>query len=208
MHRGVARLRSDSGPCSPSATAATDPFPVPASDWSRLRGMSEFTLHAPDPSSQRELDHLCIFAMMTLWESRPEMRVDPKTLPDFGFDSHRRIFEAGLKNPDQRYRIAVDGEANIVGHSVVVVRHDRDVPYGFLWSRYVLPQYRRRGLARQLLHDSLDWLKTQRGPVAYAEVHIHTENQAARRLFERERFTIVDRRTERWPYLVLRHDLM
>lgn len=170
--------------------------------------MSELILRAPDPSSERELDHLCIFAMMTQWESRPEVRVDPAKVPDFGFDAHRRMFRAGLSNPDQRYRIAVDGDANIVGHSVVVVRSDREAPYGYFWSRYVLPAYRRRGLARRFLRDSLDWLKTRRTPLAYAEVHIHTENVAARSLFELEGFTVVDRRTERWAYHVLRHDLM
>ena len=142
--------------------------------------MPEFTLHAPDPSSERELDHLCIFAMMTLWESRPEMRVDPAKLPDFDFEAHRRIFRAGLSNPDQHYRIAVDGEANIVGHSIAVVRNDRDVPYGYFWSRYILPRYRRRGLARQFLRESLDWLKSRpRSPRLRRGPHPYREHPAA-----------------------------
>ncbi|MBX2799748.1 MAG: GNAT family N-acetyltransferase [Myxococcales bacterium] len=168
--------------------------------------MSEIHLRPLDPDSDRELDHLCVFSMMTLWESRPEMRIDPSLLPDFGFEAHRTLYQAGARNPKHRYLIALDAEANIVGHSVVVIRHDRDeTPYGYFWSRYVLPTARRQGLARRFLREAVTWFEEQ--GATFAEVHIHVENTPLRQLFESEGFTVVDKRTERWTYQVLRRDL-
>ncbi len=171
-----------------------------------VRTMSDFVIRPIDPTSPRELDHLCVFSMMTLWESRPEMRVDPRTLPDFGFDAHRKMYRAGMSDPKHQYLLALDSEARIAGHSVVVVRHtEGDQPYGYFWSRYVLPQFRRQGLARRFLRLALEWFAQQ--PVAYAEVHIHTENAPLRQLFESQGFSVVDRRKDAWTYLVLRRDL-
>ncbi|MEM6929755.1 MAG: GNAT family N-acetyltransferase [Myxococcota bacterium] len=169
--------------------------------------MLPFDIRPLDPKSQHELDEVCVFSVMTLWESRPEMRVDPKTLPHFGFEAHRRIITAGADNGSQQYLVARDAEGRLAGHSIVIVRHGDDgVDYGYLWSRYVLPRFRRQGLARTFLHRNLDWLRQR--AIAYAEVHVHVENHALRQLFESEGFRVVDRRSDQWTYLVLRHDLL
>ncbi len=167
---------------------------------------TNFTIRPLDPASERELNHICVFSMMTLWESRPEMRVDPAAIPDFGFTSHRQIYLAGATSPTQRYLLAFDDEANIAGHSIAVVRHRGEQPYGYFWSRYVLPRYRRKGLAKRFLGLSLDWFSEQ--GAQWAEVHIHIENATLRRLFETADFRVVDRQTDRWTYLVLRRDLV
>ena len=164
-----------------------------------------FTIRPLDPTSERELNHLCAFSMMTLWESRPEMRVDPASIPDFNFAAHRQLYLAGAAQPTQNTLLALDSEANIVGHSAVTIRHRGDQAYGYFWSRYVLPQHRRQGLARRFLQRSLAWFAEQQ--VAWAEVHIHVENTLLRQLFESEGFGVVDRHTDRWTYLVLRKDL-
>ena len=168
--------------------------------------MTAFDIRPVDPRSQQELDHVCVFSVMTLWESRPEMRVDPATLPHFGFDAHRRIILAGVDNPTQQYLVARDHDGRIAGHSIVIVRHSDDGDYGYFWSRYVLPRFRRQGLARRFLRGNLDWLRQRR--VAWGEVHVHVDNTALRQLFESEGFQVVDRRTEQWTYLVLRNDLL
>jgi ribosomal protein S18 acetylase RimI-like enzyme len=166
-----------------------------------------FTIRPLDPGSQRELDHVCVFSVMTLWESRPELRVDPATLPDFGYDAHKRIILAGADNPAQRYLIALDDHAHIVGHSIVLVRKTDDgEPYGYFWSRYVLPRYRRQGLARRFLSMALEWFSVK--GARFAEVHVHIENTPLRDLFEQQGFRVVDRRTEHWTFLVLRKDLV
>lgn len=166
--------------------------------------MTAFDIRPLDPKSDQEVDQVSIFSLMTLWESRPEMRVDPGTLPHFGFDAHRKIILAGADNPSQQYLVARDAEARLVGHAIVLVRRSDDlVPYGYFWSRYVLPRFRRQGLARSFLTRNLAWMRDQ--GVAHADVHVHVDNAPLRSLFESEGFEIVDRRSEQWTYLVLRH---
>ena len=171
-----------------------------------IADMSAFNIQPLNPKSQQELDHVCVFSVMTLWESRPEMRVDPATLPHFGFAAHRKLILAGASSPTQQHLVARDQEGRLVGHSIVIMRHTEDgVPYGYFWSRYVLPRHRRQGLARQFLRQSIEWLKQQ--GVVFADAHIHVDNAPLRRMFEGEGFRVVDRRTEQWTYLVMRLEL-
>lgn len=51
-----------------------------------------FSIRSPDPTSEREMNHPCVFLMMTLWESRPKMRVAPASIPDFSLESHRQLY--------------------------------------------------------------------------------------------------------------------
>lgn len=167
--------------------------------------MAVFDIRPLDPRSPTELDQVCVFSVMTLWESRPEMRVDPDTLPQFGFAAHKKLILAGIDNPKHQYLVARDADGRLAGHSISLIR-DADVPYGYLWSRYVLPRFRRQGLARAFLKRNLDWLSRQ--SVAYAEVHVHADNVPLRSLYENAGFRVVERRTERWTFVVMRHDLV
>ena len=164
--------------------------------------MSSYTLRPLNPDSEREMNSVIIFSMMTLWESRPELRINPSQIPDFGFESTQKMYRAGLKNPNQRYLIALDGDAQIVGHSIIGLRTgEGDDRYGYFWSRYVLPQHRRKGLASRFMDEALTWFR-EKG-VQRAEVHVHLSNEGLRRVFERKGFRPIDRRTGRWEYVVL-----
>ena len=168
---------------------------------------SLYTIRALDPDSERELSTITCFSQMTIWESRPELRVDPRDLPGYGWPETLQRYRVGCRSPDQRYLVAVDPDGNLVGTSIVVIRTDlRNARFGYFWSRYVLPAHRRHGLARQFLGDSMSWFRS-RG-AGYAEVHIHVENKALRSLFEKRGFKVVDRGNDtRWSWLVMRADL-
>ena len=168
--------------------------------------MSDYTLRGLNPNSDREMDTIVTFSMMTLWESRPELRVDPARVPDFGFASTAKLYKAGVRNPNQRYLIALDADANIVGHSIIGLRTgEGDERYGYFWSRYVLPAHRRKGLAGRFIHEALDWFREK--DMKRAEVHVHHANTSLRKLFEKHDFQIVDRRTNRWEYVVMNRTL-
>lgn len=168
--------------------------------------MSDYTLRPLNPSSEREMDTIVAFSMMTLWESRPELRIDPARVPDFGFAATQKLYKAGLQNPNQRYLIALDADANIVGHSIIGLRTgEGDEKYGYFWSRYVLPNHRKKGVAGQFMTEALQWFNS-RG-VGRAEVHVHHSNTPLRHLFEKNGFKIIDRRTNRWEYVVMSRDL-
>lgn len=159
------------------------------------------------PGSARELEIVTCFAVMTIWESRPELRINPDDAPGYSWpETHARL-KAGARSPDGRYLVATDRDGHLVGHSITVIRHDDDgVPFGYFWSRYVLPRCRRQGLASRFLVDSESWFRS-RG-AKRAEVHIHTENAGLRSLFESRGYKVADRgRDAIWSWIVLRKDL-
>ena len=53
--------------------------------------------------------------------------------------------------------------------------------------------------------EALQWFNS-RG-VGRAEVHVHHSNTPLRHLFEKNGFKIIDRRTNRWEYVVMSRDL-
>lgn len=171
------------------------------------RAMSELYTYRPlDPRNTDELDAVVCFSIMTLWESRPEIRHNPKGLPGYSWSETHALYRAGINSKDQRYLVALGPDGNLAGSSVVVMRTNaKGQPYGYFWSRYVLPEHRRCGMARRFLHDNLNWFRSRKA--AYAEVHIHVENRLLRSLFESEKFKVEDRGHGPFTWLVLRRHL-
>jgi GNAT superfamily N-acetyltransferase len=165
-----------------------------------------YTIRPLNPDSEREMSTVVVFSLMTLWESRPELRVDPAEVPDFGYKATRTLYEAGIRDPSQRYLIALDDDLQIVGHSIVTLRTGPNGQrVGYFWSRYVVPSARRKGLASRFFEDSMSWFADKEA--ALAEVHIHVDNKALRSLFTQRGFHAVDRARDRWEYVILRKEL-
>ena len=62
----------------------------------------------------------------------------------------------------------------------------------------VHPDYRRRGIARQLMEAALDWMRSRNA--RWAVLQVRHDNEAAKRLYENLGFVVVDTTTElqRW----------
>jgi ribosomal protein S18 acetylase RimI-like enzyme len=164
--------------------------------------MSNYSLRPLNIHSEREMNTVIIFSQMTLWESRPELRINPSRVPDFGFENMEQMYRAGVANPNQRYLLVLDEDANIVGHSIIALRTNKDGErFGYFWSRYVLPTHRRQGIGSRFLAESLSWFEEQQ--VKRAEVHVHLSNVVLRRFYESNGFSLIDRRTDRWEYMVM-----
>ena len=166
-----------------------------------------YTIRTIDPRSERELETVTCYSVMTIWESRPELRKDPQRTPGYSWAETEARIRAGLRGEAVRILVAVDSDGHLVGDSIVVLRHDaKGQTFGYFWSRYVLPRARRQGLARQFLTDAMSWFRAK--GARYAEVHIHTENHGLRKLFEGHGFRVVDRgRDNQWSWLILRSDV-
>ena len=166
-----------------------------------------FTLRAIDPRNELELETVTCFAVMTIWESRPELRRDPDSTPGYSWNETNARIRAGLRGDDVRILVAVDQDGHLVGCSIVVMRHDHDGrKFGYFWSRYILPRARRQGLATRFLGDAMSWFRSK--GAKYAEVHMHPKNTGPRKLFEGRKFKVADRgRDANWTWLVLRADL-
>lgn len=150
-----------------------------------------------------ELNTAGAFSLMTLLESLPEARRDPESIPNFSIDSMASMYRTGRHNPDHRYWVADAGDGLLVGHAIALMRTDADnVRYGYSYTRYVLPHHRKRGIARQMLHTAKAWWKEQ--DAAYVLAHTHPSNAPLLKLFISEGFSVIERREERWPSLMLR----
>ena len=115
------------------------------------------------------------------------------------------MYRSHADNPLHRYLLAVDADDQPVGHAIALLRLDGEgVRHGYSYTRYVLPEHRRRGLARHLLQTALGWWQAQEA--AYILAHTHPTNHALQALFVSEGFRVVEQRAGRWPSVVLRRD--
>jgi len=77
--------------------------------------------------------------------------------------------------------------------------------YGFCFSRYVAPEYRRMGIAALLLEQAIDWFISRGAEYAVAQTHV--TNIPLQRLFTKFGFTIAGPFTDSWEYYTLTKDL-
>ena len=92
------------------------------------------------------------------------------------------MYRKGLNNPDHRYVVATNEESMIVGHSIYLLRrNEAGTKFGYLYTRYVLPAHRGRGLGGRMLDGALDWFKKMNAE--WAEAHTHPSNTKLQNLF-------------------------
>ena len=150
---------------------------------------------------------LASFSKLTLLETLPEARRDPALVPNGEVAEMADMYLKGAENPRHRYRVAVDDQDAPIGHAIALLRTDKDeVPFGYSYSRYVLPVWRRRGIARALLLDALQWWAAH--DAAYVQAHTHPTNTPLLSLFQSEGFAVMEHTTGRWESLLLRRDLL
>lgn len=145
------------------------------------------------------------FSALTILETLPEARRDPGLVPRSSVEEMAEMYNAGRDNPKHWYRVAeVDGE--VVGHAIALMREDdAGVPHGYSYTRYVLPAWRRRGIARALLDAALEWWRSQ--GAAYVLSNTHPTNHALRALHGSSGFEEVGLSEGRWPSIQLRREL-
>lgn len=173
----------------------------------------ELDLRDIDKSSAAELEIVTRMCMTTILETIPEYGGDAEVakskIPNFDFDQMSTMIKNDFPKDTHRFLVVVDPTApppHIVGHSMISLKRDSEGrPYGKFFSRYVEPAYRRRGLARRMLREALRWFES-RGAV-YAQAETHDTNDKLRAVFEQAGFSVVERHTSPFAYVVLRRAL-
>jgi GNAT superfamily N-acetyltransferase len=148
--------------------------------------------------------------MAAVLETIPEFRGSEEIarthLPNFTMEAMSGMIRADLYDPAKRIMLAIADE-RIVGQALYSVKTDEEGRrYGFCFSRYVLPEYRRKGIARKLLADALEWFKEKGASYAIAQTHI--TNIPLQHLFEREGFTISEPQPGPWQYYELKKEIL
>jgi ribosomal protein S18 acetylase RimI-like enzyme len=111
-----------------------------------------------------------------------------------------------LSDPAKRIMVAVDANV-IVGQALYSIKQDTDGrTYGFCFSRYVIPEQRRRGIASQLLREAIDWFRSSGAEYIIAQTHV--SNTPLQQLFTNFGFTISGPFSGAWQYYMLKKELV
>ena len=153
----------------------------------------EYGIRDIDPTNQQEISLTVRRAMETVLETIPEFKNDPdnalKAWPNFTFEKMKEMFVKDYDNPDHRTFLIVDPEKNfILGHAICSIKEDDALnKYGYCFSRYINPEYRRKGLATKLLKEQEKWYVERK--VKYVLAHTHENNTKLKGLFEKHGYT-------------------
>src|ERR1043165_9948652 len=131
-----------------------------------------------DKESESELRVVTERCMSAILETIPEFESDEslakKSLPNFTFAQMQQMIRNDFDDPMKRIAVATI-EGAVVGQSLYSIKKDEAGQlYGFCFSRYVNPDFRRKGVARALLVDAIKWF--QDNNVTYIIAHTHTTN--------------------------------
>ena len=146
------------------------------------------------------------FSILTIFETIPEARINPSIVPGFTHQEMAAMYQKGLDNPDHRQLVATNEEGLLVGHCIYLLRrNEAGVKYGYLYTRYVLPAHRGRGLGGRMLDRALAWFEEMNAE--WAEAHTHPSNTPLQNLFASRGFEKGQVMEGQWSYVLLRKSL-
>jgi hypothetical protein len=118
--------------------------------WERSPSYAPMHYSVRSAQSEDDVSTMASFSMMTILETLPETRLDPSIVAGFTHEEMSAMYREGLDNPDHRYLVVTDEDDLLVGHGIYLFRRDESgAPYGYLYTRYVLPAHRRRDPAHE-----------------------------------------------------------
>ena len=169
----------------------------------------EYRIRDLDERSDSEVATVTRWCMQTVLSTIPEFENSEEKarsfLPNFSFDQMNAMFRADLLRPTHRFLVAVDLDGQLVGHSMISrKRTPEGEKFGYFFSRYVLPEHRRRGVGAQLMVEATSWFAEYEP--AFLLAHTHATNAPLQRLFAAYGFREVQRTETPWPHITLRMD--
>lgn len=140
-----------------------------------------------DYQSSKELDLMTRNCMQTVLETIPEFEGNMEKVrqhfSNFSFEQMRAMIKGNFGHPDHRLLVAIDQKGELVGQAIFSVKQDDEgLQYGFCFSRYVHPDHRRQGIARELLTKAETWWMER--AINYAIAQTHVTNIKLQGLFE------------------------
>ena len=135
------------------------------------------------PARAQDID-----AILDLWGELAQLHasLDPAFTPAAGWrPSYAGYLATLLDRPDARVLVAREGERSVgygVARITILPPFFADRRRGFIQDVFTRQGYRRRGIARRLVSELLDWLRGE--AVAMVELTVATNNAEAIRLWE------------------------
>lgn len=169
----------------------------------------EILIREIDKDSEAELRLVTERCMSAILETIPEFDGDEsqakKSLPNFTVAQIQQMIRNDFDDPLKRIVVATI-EGGIVGQSLYSIKKDdTGLVYGFCFSRYVDPDFRRKGVARELLADAIKWFQDRNA--TYIIAHTHTTNIKLQSLFKEFGFVLDGPFIDKWQYFTLKKTL-
>jgi GNAT superfamily N-acetyltransferase len=141
--------------------------------------------------------------MQTVLETIPEFAGDElaarKLIPNFEFEQMRAMYARDLHRPETHRLVVAECSGEVVGHVIYFLRAGEAAGLvGYLFTIYVMPAHRERGVAAALMRDAISWLEGHGATTIVA--HTHVSNFAFRRLADRFAFRLHERLEQPWPH--------
>lgn len=159
-----------------------------------------------NPQELRIVTERCMAAVLeTIPEFDGKAEIAKQQLSNFSHKHISAMIRNDFDDKSKRIMVALVGE-EIVGQALYSVKTDTEgKTYGFCFSRYIAPEYRRKGIAALLLEQAIDWFSSNGADYALAQTHV--TNIAMQKLFTKFGFTISGPFTDAWEYYTLRKEL-
>jgi GNAT superfamily N-acetyltransferase len=138
--------------------------------------MNDIIIRDINPEIEPEIDLVTNRCMETVLETIPEFDNNPnkarEQFSNFSFVEMKEMIKNSLMDLNHKLLVAINDKQEIVGHSIFSLKEDKfNKIYGFCFSRYVLKDYRRKGIATMLLNEAEIWWKKNNASYIIANTH-------------------------------------
>ncbi len=156
-----------------------------------------------------------------LWMARKAIETVIATVPEFEGRAERAIsvfpnltepammamFRSAVEDPSFYFLIARDEGAAPIGHSIFSMKTDSaGKRYGSFFTRYVVAEHRREGVASRMLEIAERWLSEE--GAEYLSAQTHVTNSALQGLFRSKGYQVLGAKPgAKVPMLELRKEL-
>lgn len=139
-----------------------------------------FSIREIDKRSPVELELVTRRCMTTVLETIPDFQGSEENararIGNFSFGQMSKMIEQDFSDPSKKIMVA-EARGEIVGQALFSIKVDNDgKKYGFFYSRYITPNFRRQGIASALMEYALKWFSDNGATYAVGQTHLTNTN--------------------------------
>lgn len=143
-----------------------------------------FAIRTIDMSRSEELDEVARNTLRSHQETIPETR-GRTDLQNMTFESMRDMLANAFQKPDRHCLIVLNAAGQVIGHRILKIKVDAHGDrFGEGWNLFIDPDYRKLGIASQLMLEADAWFRAQ--GVKYLETGTHVDNVKMQNLYAKQ----------------------
>ena len=181
-------------------------------DPSLIKTPAGYTLRPINFGREDEVDLVVARSMQTILDTIPEFEGDSvkarQKVKNFTHEEMKAMYVKDhlTRSATHRFLGAVAATGDLVGHIIFFVRDTEATKMGYIFTLYVAPEHRNRGVARALAAEAVRWLKERGAMLVVA--HTHATNAIPIALAAGHGFQVGERVEQPWAQVKLEGQLM